>query len=415
MRRLLAALVALASLGAAAPAFAYDEPELRAKLVREMRLAGPASGAYVRDLDSGQELFALRENRALVPASVEKLYTTAGALLRLGPAETLKTVAATDGVVDEAGVLRGDLYLLGGGDPFFGAEAASRLARAVRAAGIVRIAGGVVGDEDLFDARRSVRVTGYDFDLGGVLSALSYDGGLSRGRPQLNAARFAAERFTAQLRAADVTSGRRGRAGAAPEGALPLAEVASLPLGMIARAVNVPSNNFAAEMLLKGLGARVGGRGSTGAGAAVVRDTLDDFGVRPRVVDGSGLSRANRTTARQVVRLLERMDGQDVAVSFRTSLAVAGQTGTLRRRMRGTPAAGRCRAKTGTLRTVSALAGYCATRGGRDIAFAMIMNAANPFGARRVQDRITAAIARLEGAPSAVPADPGGTGVPAAP
>jgi D-alanyl-D-alanine carboxypeptidase/D-alanyl-D-alanine-endopeptidase (penicillin-binding protein 4) len=162
------------------------------------------------------------------------------------------------------------------------------------------------------------------------------------------------------------------------------------------RFVNVPSNNFAAEMLLKGLGARLGARGSTIAGASVVRATLDDFGVRPRIADGSGLSRANLTSPRQVVRLLERMDGQDLGTSFRSSLATAGKTGTLRRRMRGTPASGRCRGKTGTLRGVSALAGYCRTRGGRDVAFAFLMNGVNPFGARRVQDRMTAAIARLD-------------------
>nr|MBA3327557.1 D-alanyl-D-alanine carboxypeptidase/D-alanyl-D-alanine-endopeptidase [Solirubrobacterales bacterium] len=190
--------------------------------------------------------------------------------------------------------------------------------------------------------------------------------------------------------------GQDSEAGVAPSGARPVAQVSSLPVRTLIRLVNVPSNNFAAEMLLKGLGARLGGAGSTGGGAAVVRSTLDDFGVRPRIADGSGLSRANLTTPRQVVRLLERMDGQDVGTSFRSSLATAGRTGTLRRRMRATPASGRCRGKTGTLRGVSALAGYCRTRGGRDVAFAILMNAVNPFGARGVQDRMAAAIARLD-------------------
>ncbi|HEV2859001.1 MAG TPA: D-alanyl-D-alanine carboxypeptidase, partial [Solirubrobacterales bacterium] len=89
MRRLLATLlVFVAPLAGAAPADAFSEADLRSKLNREMRLGGPASGAYVRDLASGEELFALRENAARIPASVEKLYTTASAMLRLGPSAT---------------------------------------------------------------------------------------------------------------------------------------------------------------------------------------------------------------------------------------------------------------------------------------------------------------------------------------
>jgi D-alanyl-D-alanine carboxypeptidase/D-alanyl-D-alanine-endopeptidase (penicillin-binding protein 4) len=160
---------------------------------------------------------------------------------------------------------------------------------------------------------------------------------------------------------------------------------------------NVPSNNFASEMLLKMLGARHGGGGSTSRGAAVVEKTLDDIAVRPRAADGSGLSRRNRTSPRDVVRLLERMDLPDVQGAFRASLAKVGETGTVRRRMRGTPAHKRCRVKTGTLRAVSSLAGYCRARGGRDIAFAILMNRVSSVAdAHAIQDAIAVAIARLD-------------------
>ena len=115
------------------------------------------------------------------------------------------------------------------------------------------------------------------------------------------------------------------------------------------------------------------------------------------MVDASGLSRADRTTPRQVVRLLETMHHQEVAGAFEGSLAVAGRTGTIRKRMRGTPAQDRCKAKTGTLIGVSALAGVCEAAGGHTIAFALLMNRAGVGRAHGVQDRVAAAIARYDG------------------
>jgi D-alanyl-D-alanine carboxypeptidase/D-alanyl-D-alanine-endopeptidase (penicillin-binding protein 4) len=406
MRRVFATLLALvAALAGAAPARAYSESALETKIAREMRHAPATSGAYVRDMDSGEELFALRENAVRIPASVEKLFTTSSALLRLGPSATLQTSAVTapDGVVEPGGILRGDLVLVGGGDPFFGDASAALLARAVFAAGIRRIEGAVVGDESAFDAHCAWCCTGYDHDLGGVLSALAYDRGIFRGRARLDAGRFAAVRFAAQLRKAGVRATAESHSGPAPANAKTIAFVPSMSVGELARYINVPSNNFAAEMLFKELGVRYRDSGTTAAGADVVRDTLDDFGVRPRIVDGSGLSRANRATPREVVRLLERMHTQDIAATFRASLAVTGVTGTVKARMRGTPATGRCQVKTGTLNGVSALAGYCRAAGRRDIGFALMFNRANTLAAKKREDRIATAIARLSSPPDPPP------------
>ncbi len=398
MRRVITALLALAALLAgAAPAAAISAATLQSTIAREMAKAPAASGAYLRDMDTGVELYAKRENAVRIPASVEKLFTTSAALLRLGPSATLTTraVTAPDAIVEPGGTLRGDLVLVGGGDPFFGDEAAAKLAKSIRAAGIRRIAGAVVGDESAFDAQRSGCCAGYDPELGGVLSALAYDRGIFRGSARLDAARFAAGRFAAQLKAAGVTATGKSTAGPAPEGAKTFAFVTSLPVGELARYINVPSNNFAAEMLFRELGAQYRDVGSLAAGADVVRDTLDDFGVRPKIVDGSGLSRSNRATPREVVRLLERMHNQDIAPTFRASLAIAGVTGTVKARMRRTAAAGRCGVKTGTLRLVSALAGYCRTADGRNVGFALMFNKANTPAAKAREDRITVAIARL--------------------
>lgn len=394
MRRLAATVLVLAA--TTAPAAAYDEAALRSTIAAEMGRAGGASGAYVSDAATGRRLYGLRVARPRIPASVQKLYTTSTALLTLGPAAAFQTTAVTAGSVDDAGVLHGDLVLVGRGDPLFGAQGSDRIARAVRDAGIRRIEGAVVGDESYFDGRRAARSHGYDGDLTGVLSALAYDRGIFRGRAQLAAGRFAAQRFAAQLRRAGVRSANSSRAGTAPAGAARIARWRSVNVAELSRFINVPSNNFASEMLLKGLGARYRGEGSTRAGASVVSQTLAGLGVRSRIADGSGLSRSNRTTPREVVRLLERIYSDDAGPAFRSSLAVAGRTGTVARRMRGTRAAGRCEVKTGTLSDVSALAGYCRARDGRDIAFALLMNRVNPQRARALQDRIAISIARLD-------------------
>ena len=397
----------------ATPAAAYDATDLKRTLAREMARASPASGLYVRDLGSDRELYALRASAVRVPASVEKLYTTATALLRLGPQATLDTRALSDGVLGDDGVLRGDLALVGAGDPFFGTESAARLADAVKAAGVRRIDGAVIGDESGFDRLRSACCSGYDPDLGGVLSALTYNRGFLGNVLRLDAGRFAADRFAEQLRAAGIRSTGRPRAATAPQAAGVIATAPSMPVRELIRFVNVPSNNFAAEMLLKALGERYGTAGSTRAGAAVVRSTLREIDVRPRFVDGSGLSRSNTTTPTDVVALLDRMDEPDIRGIFRASLALAGQTGTVKARMRGTAAHRRCRLKTGTLRRVSALAGICRTRGGQDVAFAVLMNRVSSFvGARAIQDHIAAAIARLDTLAATDPQPSGGPATP---
>nr|MDP8943722.1 D-alanyl-D-alanine carboxypeptidase [Actinomycetota bacterium] len=114
--------------------------------------------------------------------------------------------------------------------------------------------------------------------------------------------------------------------------------------------------------------------------------------------DGSGLSRANRASPAGVARLLERLREQGATFSaLWRSLPVAGRDGTLRDRMRSGPARGRCRAKTGTLPSVSSLSGFCTSRAGHTIVFSFLMNGVSPVGARRLQDRMAHALAAYGG------------------
>jgi D-alanyl-D-alanine carboxypeptidase/D-alanyl-D-alanine-endopeptidase (penicillin-binding protein 4) len=375
---------------------AISAPTLKAKLTQEMRHAGAFSGAYVRDLDSKQVLFASKPDVARPPASVEKLYTTSTALLRFGPDTTFATTVAGSGFLDPDGVWRGNVYLRGGGDPTLDGADLKDLAGQLAADGVIRVDGSVLGDESRFDALRGSYDSGgaYDSDMGGVLSALSYNRGFAKdGKPAAQAAR----QFAKTLRSSGIRVDGRSGTGIAPSTVEELGSVASPPVRDLIRLTNVPSDNFYAETLVKDLGATFGESGTTATGVGVIRSQLASFGLHPAIVDGSGLSRADRTTPRQVVRLLQIMHDQEVAGTFEGSLAVAGRTGTISKRMRGTPAQDRCRAKTGTLIGVSALAGICQAAGGHTIAFAMLMTRASVAKAHRVQDHIAAQIARYDG------------------
>ncbi len=121
-----------------------------------------------------------------------------------------------------------------------------------------------------------------------------------------------------------------------------------------------PSNNFFAEMLLKRLAAsRRGAKGTTRRGSRKVRKFARKLGTNVRLENGSGLSRSDRASPRQVGRLLVAMSRRSGGGTYRRSLPLAGEEGTVAHRMNGTAADGRCRTKTGTLIGVSALSGYC--------------------------------------------------------
>jgi D-alanyl-D-alanine carboxypeptidase len=150
------------------------------------------------------------------------------------------------------------------------------------------------------------------------------------------------------------------------------------------------SDNRRAEALAVRLG-----DGSRRRGLRRAQRFAARLGARVRLRDGSGLASGNMATPRQLVRYLVAMRRVRGHRAWKRALPLAGRTGTLARRLRGTAAEARCRAKTGTLflRTLaSTLAGYCKTRSGRTVAFAMLM-ATTPTHGRIVQDRVLAHIA----------------------
>jgi D-alanyl-D-alanine carboxypeptidase/D-alanyl-D-alanine-endopeptidase (penicillin-binding protein 4) len=149
------------------------------------------------------------------------------------------------------------------------------------------------------------------------------------------------------------------------------------PLARVVEAVLGRSQNWHAEQLLKTIGREVEGEGSWRAGLAVERRTLAELGVDTTAFllkDASGLSSANLVTPEAVVALLAAMRGRPGWPLFRAALPVAAESGSLRRRFAGTPAASRVRAKTGYIENVYSLSGFLTTLSGRDYAFSVIVN-----------------------------------------
>lgn len=174
----------------------------------------------------------------------------------------------------------------------------------------------------------------------------------------------------------------------------------SPPISEIVRLLNKPSDNLVAEVLLKTLGAVENGKGSSSSGASVEKEVLKSCGLDTSalsIVDGSGLSKHNCITPRNLVTLLTYMHSSKHAKIFIDSLPIAGVDGTLAYRMRNTPAEKNVKAKTGTLAKVVSLSGYVSTKSGEPLAFAIMFNnqLCPKSSATAVEDKIAIALAEL--------------------
>jgi serine-type D-Ala-D-Ala carboxypeptidase/endopeptidase (penicillin-binding protein 4) len=372
---------------------------------------GGASGLMVVDAESGQVLCASAANRPRSLASNMKLFTTSTALSRLGPKARIPTKVFRDGKVDANGVLHGSLYLQGGGDPTLGTPAfydgylaglgtdIFSLTPQVKAAGITRITGRLYADDTIFDRRRGVLDSGYaTSSYIGPLSGLAFNSGFAGSSSasgfSSDPAKLAASKLARSLRSAGVAVPTQVALAPTPPDAERVALVRSPTLDAIVNTTDVWSDNFFAEMLIKLLGARFGGGGTTDAGAAVVEAFARAHGSGVHAVDGSGLTRSNRASPHQLVSLLMAMREDPAGDDFVQDMALAGHEGTVADRMHGTAAYGHCRTKTGTITGVSNLSGYCFNRSGRVVAFSVLMNGVRDLTVAHLdQDRIAAAAA----------------------
>lgn len=216
-----------------------------------------------------------------------------------------------------------------------------------------------------------------------------------------NPALFTTGALRASLEKAGITVDGQTRLGAIPAGATQVAAVASPPLAQIIGEMDRESINICAELLFRaaahaGIGSPVG---SAESGLANLRDFLSKkVGTPASVVDvsdGSGLSLNDSVTARSMVRLLGYVHNAPWGPVFHAALPVDGESGTLKRRSKGTPARGNLHAKTGTTNTVAALGGYVTAKNGEVLAFSLIYNGGDRWNAKTAMDQIGATMAEF--------------------
>ena len=373
------------------------------------RLADPAlvdaSASASVWIEGWGEVAALNPELELLPASNEKIVTGMGALAVLGPDVTLETAVVVDGAV-EGTTLRGNLVVVGGGDPTLatgGPHSLDTLAAQVRTAGVTQVTGALVVDESRHDTERYA--PGWQWwhipTYAGPLSAFMVDRNLYRDDPDYveDPALGNGEELRGALARQGVTVVGPTVAGPAPRRAARLAVEASPPVSALVYDMLLRSDNMTSEQLVREIGLAGRGKGSTPAGTRAATDALGALCVplAGTAADGSGLSRENFRSAREWRTMLQAARTQPWFSLFYESLPVGGVSGTLARRFGGTAAAGNVRAKTGSIIGGVALSGYVTTAGGRDAIFSVVVNGPSAAAATGVIDEIVATVAAYPG------------------
>jgi serine-type D-Ala-D-Ala carboxypeptidase/endopeptidase (penicillin-binding protein 4) len=433
------------------------------------RVGGAQWGVVVQTQEAKpQTLFTRNPTTLLMPASNNKLFTTAAALSKLTANYRIRTPILGNGTGPQLDSLR----IIGQGDPTLTTAGLDRAIQQLKARGIRNI-NQVVGDDTTFQGplfsplwdkedvgqayappisslvlnQNIIGITLFPQQVGQALRIqwddptdakdwrlsndtitvgprssesieVSRDGDLIIVEGQLkaggekdeegiavtNAGNYLVAKLRDRLTSAGISVGSATlvRRSVAPAGLVELAAIESQSLGEIVLTTNTDSNNLFAESLLRILGRQ---RNPTAtdtaqAGALAIQEILAGMGVEPKQlaqVDGSGLSRSNRASALALVQTLQGMARGADAALYRRSLPVAGVSGTLKTRFRGTPAQGIVFAKTGTITGVVSLAGYVTPPNYLPLTFGVIVNSgASASAVRSAVDELVVNLAKLK-------------------
>lgn len=387
-------------------------------------------GFVVYDPKTQKVISSYNEHASLIPASTTKLLTTETAMRLLGEKFRWVTQLEYSGEIDEQGVLQGNLYVVGSGDPSLGTgKAGASLYRtlvadfksAISEKGIRKVNGDIIVQTALFKLNKTQRLPenivwlengNYYLPAGSTrsinpkneklisksASPFSEKKNYYYVSPYINemvyADQFEGEPLSTKLPDAPIylsnslrtilVKSRIGVTGKviartadnAPEKRQALTSYQSPTLGEIVHYTNQHSDNALAEATLRMVGFQKNGDQTLESGRAVVTNHLKNIGFETEglnYVDGSGLSRNNLVTPISHVKFLSALMQEDFYFSYFNSLPIGGQSGTLKRMFNG-EGNGQIFAKTGTLNKVKTLAGYMKTNSGRTLVFSLLVN-----------------------------------------
>ncbi|MBK9098136.1 MAG: D-alanyl-D-alanine carboxypeptidase/D-alanyl-D-alanine-endopeptidase [bacterium] len=359
-------------------------------------------------------LVSINHTSSMIPASNTKLFTTATALELMGGDYLISTKIFADDEDFSDGVLDGNIYIKGFGNPTFTTENLEDLVNKLYQAGLRKITGNIFGDDTYFDNIYS-RDDWISEERANVklppISALVID----RNRTVVTKKRkgryrnyfvnvkdppsYAAKMLKEKLKVYGVEAEGKSLSGKTPDNSILLLE-SSIELRELIKEINKSSDNFYAECLFKTLGSYYSGQqGNSFYSTQAVLNFIEDnsiYSTGTKIVDGSGISRFDQVTAGAIVGLLEKVYFNiEQFDDFYNSLSIAGIDGTLHRRMIGTTAENNFRGKTGTLNGVSSLAGYVTTADEDDLIVCIIFEFVEGGASKhkKIQDRIVEALA----------------------
>ncbi len=416
-------------------------------------------GVLIKSLKTGEIWYEQNANKLFMPASNEKIPTTAATLTKLGPEFKFTTELYYDGFI-EGNTVDGDLIVVGDGDPtlytrFYDSptDVFKKWAKILKQKGIEIISGRIIGDDNAFDDNRigygwahnnldtwysaeidalqlnenyidlkiipptsldeevkiepnlkssyykiinNIKViesgasnvwTSREYGTNNIVlngTVLIGDKPIERSPSITNPCLF----YVTVLRETFEEEGIKVIGNPAdcddiPEWVRPQADIIlidthySPPLKDILKNLMKPSQNLYAETMTKILGWKFMGEGSFRQGKKIVEEVLKSFGVESdsyAYMDGSGLSRYNYISPRQITAILEGMLSSPFKNEWLETFPIAGVDGTLKNRMKNTSAEGNVRAKTGTISNVRGLSGYASTADGEEIVFSFLVN-----------------------------------------
>lgn len=361
LRVLMALILWLVALGA----LAISPQEAVSRFANTPKLPQGSMAVLISELPSGKVIASYNADYPLTPASVMKCISLASLSTAMDVEQPLLTPVFIDGDVDSDGTLHGNIVVVGQGDPSvnsriwpIGTDINDEILEALQALGIKTVEGGIVVDESYF-AGTSIPPTWASADLPHSYGTGSHAFNYANNSVGKSSVKDPAAAFRADLRR------KLGEAGiSVADTPLPRGDNRELlmhsspELKEIMRSCMMRSDNMFAETALRLFGKAKGGDGSTEDAARRESEFWARRHTNPdgvRIIDGSGLSRSNRMTARFMENVLRDRSGDVEYVSF---FPLAGQEGTLKKFLVDTPLDSYIAMKTGSMKGIQCYAGY---------------------------------------------------------